>query len=58
MISSVVPSVTEAILKKYPLAEVITLEVLENKSFPKNIGIDVYSKITDYRDVIQSLCTQ
>ena len=25
---------------------------------PKNVSVDVYSNITDYRDVIKSLCTQ
>jgi len=40
ILSSVVPKVTEIILKKYPLAEVVTLQSLDNTSFPLNIGID------------------
>ncbi len=40
LISSVVPKATACILKKYPLAEVLTLGNIEEVDFPKNIGID------------------
>ncbi|MEI7941958.1 MAG: type III pantothenate kinase, partial [Candidatus Riflemargulisbacteria bacterium] len=40
VISSVVPVTTAVILKKYPLAEILTLQNISDINFPENIGID------------------
>ncbi len=46
-------------IEEFMMGKVLRMNINDVfKPGPKNIGIDVYSKITDYREVILSLCTQ